>query len=157
MNMVISPAPVRVALRVAADPARAFDVFTSGMGRWWNKSHSVGTSPQRDVVMEPRPGGRWLERGEDGSECEWGRVLVWEPPSRLVLAWQLNAEWRFDPAFETELELRFEADGEHFTRVDLEHRNLERFGAKAEAVRASIGSAEGWPGLLDRYAGALKA
>ena len=82
---------------------------------------------------------------------------MWEPPSRLVLAWQLNADWRFDPGFETELELRFEPDGDDFTRVALEHRNLERFGGKAEAVRASIGSAEGWPGLLDRYAAALKA
>ncbi len=157
MNLVINPAPIRLALRVEANPARAFDVFTSGMGRWWNKSHSVGSSSQRDVVVEPRAGGRWFERGEDGSECDWGRVLVWESPSRLVLAWQLNADWRFDPGFETELELRFEPDGDNFTRVDLEHRNLERFGGKAEAVRASICSAEGWPGLLDRYAAALKA
>jgi uncharacterized protein YndB with AHSA1/START domain len=157
MNVVIKPAPVRVALRIEAKPAGAFEMFTSGMGRWWNKSHSLGTSLQRDVIIEPRPGGRWFERGEDGSESDWGRVLVWEPPSRLVLAWQLNADWRFDPSLETELELRFKPDGEHFTRVELEHRNLERFGDKAEAVRASIGAAEGWPGLLRRYADAFKS
>ena len=156
MNVAMRPAPVRVPLRVAAKPARAFEMFTSGIGQWWNKSHSVGTSPQQDVVIEPRRGGRWFERGEDGSECEWGRVLVWEPPSRLVLAWQLNAEWRFDPTFETELELRFKPDGGDFTHVELEHRNLDRFGEKAEAVRASIGSPEGWPGLLGRFAEALK-
>jgi hypothetical protein len=85
-----------------------------------------------------------------------GPASSWEPRARLVLAWRLKAEWRFDPAFEMELELRFKPDREDFAGVDLEH-DLERFGARAEAIRASIGSAEGWPGLLDGYAGALKA
>jgi uncharacterized protein YndB with AHSA1/START domain len=156
MNVMITPAPVRVSHRVEASPARAFDVFTSGMGRWWNKSHSIGASPQADVVIEPKAGGRWFERGEDGSETEWGRVLVWEPPSRVVMAWQLDGDWRYDPAFVTELEIRFEPDGGG-TRVELEHRNLERYGDKAEAVRAAVMSPEGWPGLLRRYEEALAA
>ena len=104
--------------------------------------------------MEPRAGGRWFERGEDGTECDWGRVLVWEPPSRVVLAWQISAEWKFDPGLQTEVEVRFIAEGPKLTRVEFEHRNLERYGDKAEAVRKSISSDGGWPGLLAAYAAA---
>src|SRR5215217_2296890 len=116
------PAPVRKSLRVNASPARAFEVFTGGMGRCWPGNHSIGKSALRDAVVEPRAGGRWFERGEDGSECEWGRVLAWEQPSRLVLAWQIDAQWRFDPSFVTEVEIRFIPDGDG-TRLELEHRD----------------------------------
>ena len=105
--------------------------------------------------MEPRVGGRWFERGEDGSECEWGRVLAWEPPARLVLAWQVDAQWRFDPDFITEVEVRFIPEGDA-TRVELEHRNIERFGAQAEATRSALDSPDGWSGLLERFAASLQ-
>jgi uncharacterized protein YndB with AHSA1/START domain len=154
MPLEILPAPVRKTLQVKAGQARAFEVFTTGMGRWWPPSHSIGKSPQKDAVMEPRAGGRWFERGEDGTECDWGRVLVWEPPSRVVLAWQISAEWKFDPGLQTEVEVRFIAEGPKLTRVEFEHRNLERYGDKAEAVRKSISSDGGWPGLLAAYAAA---
>ncbi len=150
-NLTIKVAPVRQHIRVAATPERAFEIFASRMGRWWNPSHSINASPQKDVVIEGRAGGRWFEVGGDGSECEWGKVLVWDPPARLVLAWQLNAEWKYDSALVTELELQFAPDGAGFTRVDLEHRNLERYGEKAEAVAASLSSPDGWGGLLRRY------
>ncbi len=152
MTVSVVPAPVRHSLNVKAAPERAFAVFTAGMGRWWNPSHSIGASPLKDVVIEPRVGGRWFERGADGAECDWGRLLVWEPPARLVLAWQVDAEWRFDPALVTELELRFLPEGVEATRVELEHRNLERHGAGWEGVRDGIAAGDGWPLYLRRYA-----
>jgi uncharacterized protein YndB with AHSA1/START domain len=127
------------------------------MGKWWLKSNSIGSSPLMDVIIEPRAGGRWFERGEDGSECVWGKVIAWDPPNRIVLAWQLNGEWRYDAGLITELEIQFLAAGENATQVELEHRNLERYGDKAEAMAAALGSDSGWPGLLERYAGQLKS
>ena len=151
MNTTIAPAPVRRSVRVKAKPEKAFDIFTARMGGWWLKSHSINASPQKEIVMEPRPGGRWFERGEDGSECQWGHVLAWEPPKRVLLAWQIGGDWKFDPNLVTELEVRFipESSG---TRVELEHRNIERFGDHAEAVRAAFESPEGWGGLLESFA-----
>ena len=93
----ISPAPIRKSIRVKAAQGRAFEVFVGHMGQWWLKGHSLLKSPQMDVVVEPRDGGRWFEVGEDDSEQDWGRVLLWSPPSRVVLAWQLTADWASDP------------------------------------------------------------
>jgi uncharacterized protein YndB with AHSA1/START domain len=152
MNFTIVPAAVKKSVRVAADQQRAFEVFARGMGRWWPKSHSIGSSPQADVVIEPRAGGRWYEKAEDGSECEWGRVLEWDPPGRLLLAWQINGEWKYDAGLVTEVEVRFIREGNGSTLVELEHRNLDRFGDKQEKVAKSIGSDEGWTGLLRTYA-----
>jgi uncharacterized protein YndB with AHSA1/START domain len=153
MTLTVKIAPVRKTVRVTASKDVAFDIFASRMGRWWNPSHSINEtkSPLKDVIIEPRVGGRWYEVGEDGSQCEWGRVLVWEPPSKLVLAWQLNGQWRFDPDFITEVEVRFTPEDNGVTRVDLEHRNLDRFGEAAEAVREAIDSPEGWSGLLANF------
>ena len=88
----ISPAPIRKTLLVKADVHRSFQAFTNRMGSWWPRSHSIAASPTVDVIIEPRAGGRWYERGQDGSESEWGKVLHWEPPARLVLAWQLEIQ-----------------------------------------------------------------
>lgn len=152
----IQPAPVRKTIHVRTTPDRAFDVFTRNMTRWWPRTHSIAASPLAEVVVEPQVGGRWFERGEDGSECDWGRVLAWEPPGRLMLAWQIDPQWRFNPDLVTEVELRFTADGEG-TRVELEHRNLERMGEHAEAARAAYDSENGWSGLLDGFAAAADA
>ena len=157
MNTTVStPAyvePVIRSVHVAATPARAFEVFSTGIGRWWIPTHSIlpSKSPQASVTIEPRVGGRWYERGEDGSECDWGHVLAWEPPRRLVLAWQLDAQWEFDPALVTEVEVRFEPAPGGGTDVTLEHRCLERYGAGAEAARSGLASEGGWSGLLERY------
>lgn len=148
----IRPAPVRKSIVVKADIARAFEVFTGRMALWGPASHSIGTSPQKDVVLEPRAGGRWFERGEDGSESEWGKVLAWEPPSRLLLAWQIDGSWKYNPEFLTEVAVTFTTLSPDTTRVELEHRNLERFGDQLETVRAALESDEGWSGLLKRYA-----
>jgi uncharacterized protein YndB with AHSA1/START domain len=94
MNRTVTVAPVRKSINVAAAPDRAFHVFTAGMSRWWIKSHSINKkSPIKDIVIEPKAGGRWYERGEDGSTCDWGRVLSWEPPTRLVLSWEITADF----------------------------------------------------------------
>lgn len=153
----VTPAPVRKSLRVQVPPARAFAVFTADMGRWWPRTHSINASPLAEVVMEPRAGGRWFERGEDGSEGAWGQVLAWEPPHRLLLAWQIGADWRHDPGLATEVELRFVPDGPDATRVELEHRGVERFGAAADAMRGALDSAGGWICLLEAFRASAEA
>ncbi|WP_119275228.1 SRPBCC family protein [Taklimakanibacter deserti] len=156
MNRQISPAPVRKTVTVKAGIERAFAIFTQDMGRWWLKSHSLNpATTQKDVVIEPRPQGRWYEIGADGTECQWGHVIDWDPPRRLLLAWQLSPDWQFDPALITEVEVRFTSEGADTTRVDLEHRLLERFGERAEKMRQSFDDKQGWPGLLEAYAMAI--
>ena len=149
--------PVVKTVRVAATQTRAFDVFTASMGRWWLPTHSINATKAliADVVIEPRSGGRWYERGVDGSECDWGHVIVWEPPKRLVLAWQIDADWKFNPKLLTEVEVRFDAQSQGATQVTLEHRFLDRYGEAGASVRESIDSPEGWTALLDRFAKAL--
>ena len=139
---------VRKEIVVEAPQERAFRVFTEGIDKWWPKAHHIGKVEMQAAVMEPRVGGRWYERGTDGSECLWGKVLVYEPPRRLVLAWQINAQWQYDEAFSTEVEVRFTSEGPKRTRVELEHRDLERFGEAQEAVRKAFESGGGWPELL---------
>lgn len=152
MIATITPAPIRKTVQVTASADRAFTFFTARMGRWWPHAHTLLGAPQEDVVIEPRSGGRWYERGVDGSEYNWGRVLAWEPPDRIVLAWQLDADWRYDPDLITEVEVRFVALGAEATRVELEHRRLENYGARAAEARERLDSPEAWTGTLDRYA-----
>lgn len=157
MNLTIKPAPVRKRLHVNTTPERAFAVFTARMHAWWPLDHSLlQGKPRQDVIIEPRSGGRWFERATDGSECTWGRVLAWEPPGRVLLAWQIDATWRFDPDFVTEVEIRFIPEG-GATRVELEHRNLERYGDAAETMRATFNSPNGWSTGLERFAAAANA
>ena len=145
---------VRTEVVVEAPADRAFRVFTEKMETWWPASHHIGKSELKSIVLERRANGRWAEIGVDGAECNWGRVLVWDPPKRLVLAWQLTSTWQFDEAFVTEVEVSFTPMGAGKTRVELEHRNLERFGMDEEAIRKSVGSDGGWPMILRRYADA---
>ncbi len=141
---------------VEAPADRAFRIFTEKFDQWWPRGHHIGKADMKTAVMETRANGRWYEVGVDGSECDWGRVLVWDPPRRVVLAWQLNGKWEYDPLLVTEVEVTFTPLGAGSTRVELEHRNLERFGEHEEAVRKSIGADEGWGGLLRLYAEAAR-
>jgi uncharacterized protein YndB with AHSA1/START domain len=150
-RLEIRPAPINRSVVVKAEVERSFAAFTGRMGRWWPRSHSIGSAPMADVIVEPRVGGRWYERSGDGAECEWGKVLAWDPPGRLILAWQLDANWKYDPALVLEVEITFTALQGGMTRVDLEHRNLERYGDKAAAVRDAIGSDRGWLGILKSF------
>ncbi|HEU4408268.1 MAG TPA: SRPBCC family protein [Polyangiaceae bacterium] len=137
-------------ITVEAPAERAFRVFTANMGAWWPREHHIGKSALKDCVIEPRVGGRWYEVTEDGESCDWGKVLAWEPPTRLVLAWQLNAQFAYDPSFVTEVEVRFTALGPKRTRVDFEHRDIERFGPMAAKLREEMGG--GWAGILASFA-----
>ncbi len=148
---------VRKTVVVEASRERCFEVFTTRFDTWWPREHHIGGVDMAEAVMERREDGRWYERGVDGSECDWGRVLAYEPPSRLVLAWQINGQWQYDPSLVTEVEVTFTALDARRTEVSLEHRNLDRFGADADAMRAAFTSDGGWNGLLQRFAGAAGA
>jgi len=144
---------VRKHLVVDAPCARAFEVFTAEFDSWWPPSHHIGKADLLAAVIEPRVGGRWYEKGVDGSECEWGRVLAWEPPTRLVLSWQLNGQWELDadPSHASEIEVHFTPEGDTRTRIDFEHRHIER-SVYAAQLRDGVDSPAGWTGLLARFA-----
>jgi uncharacterized protein YndB with AHSA1/START domain len=144
--------PVVVAIDVRRGIEEAFRVFTAEIGAWWPvAAHSVEPDKVETVVLEPRAGGRLYERWHDGGQADWGRVLAWEPPARLLLAWSPNP----DRPAPTEVEVRFVAVEPDHTRVELEHRGWERLGALAAQARSSYEG--GWPGVLDAFAGAAMA
>ena len=142
--------PITATAAVGLPVDQAFRVFTEQFTAWWPHQYHIGKAEVAEILLEPQVGGRWFERGVDGSECDWGRVLVWEPPHRVVLEWQISAAWQFDPDVHTEVEVRFVSDGDR-TRVELEHRGLESLGAAAEMTRGIFDSPTGWAGLLDRF------
>ncbi len=148
---------VRHTITVDAPQEKAFAVFTEGHDRWWPRSHKIGRAALEEAVLEGRKGGRWYERGVDGSECDWGRVLVWEPPSRLVLAWQITGEWAYDADLLTEVEVLFVPEGLDRTRIELQHRGLDAYGDRLGEMRDTFSSPGGWPGLLERFAAAAAA
>ncbi|MFT3710942.1 MAG: SRPBCC domain-containing protein [Archangium sp.] len=145
---------------VKAAPERAFRMFTAGIDRWWPREHHIGKSPMKELLIEPKKDGRWYAKCVDGSECDTGRVLVWEPPSRLVLTWQITSQWQFDANFVTEIEVRFTPEGSKHTRVDFEHRNLDRYGEATEGIIGQLNNPKGgWGSIMHTYATttALKA
>jgi uncharacterized protein YndB with AHSA1/START domain len=150
---VIDPNSVRKVVIVQAAPETAWRVFTEKMGTWWPLAiYKIGTAKAVDAVVEPYVGGRWYERGDDGSSCDWGRVLSWEPPSRLVLSWDIGADWQPDPALNTEIEVRFIADGRNATRVEFEHRHLDRYGARRDEMRRIFETEGDWGRVLASFA-----
>ena len=149
--------PIRKEVLVATTPERAFHVFTDGIDRWWPREHHIGSSPLAREVLEPGVGGRWYGVSDDGTECEVGKVLRWEPPARLVLAWQIGADWKYDARFVTEIEVTFTAEGPRSTRGVLEHRDLHRYGVAAEALRKEMDSQGGWGITMERFAVAASA
>lgn len=152
-----SYAPVVRTITVAAPQERAFKVFTEQFGTWWPREYSIGEAEMADFVLEPKVGGRWYEVGVDGKECDTGRVTAYEPPDRVVFAWQLDGMWQFDPdiAHASEVEVRFIAEGPHSTRVELEHRGFENHGDGAEGVHGGVDNPQGWSYCLDRFAQAV--
>ena len=150
MTETAALAPVRKSVHVKAPIAHAFEVFTSGLTRWWPHDHGVGKKPIQKVLMEPRLGGRWLEISQDGAETPVATITVWEPPQRFVMLWQVNAKWLPDATMKSEVEVRFVADGPEATHVELVHHKFETMGAEAGAsMRRDVDG--GWPGLMDRF------
>lgn len=139
---------------VSLPPAQAFEFFTGSMNRWWPSEYHIGGADMVDTVLEPWVGGRWYERGADGSECDWGRVLAWEPPHRLVVTWQINGHWRFDddPRHASEIEVRFTPDGLDQTTVDLDHRHLDRLVDGQTMHDQIVQAGGGWSAVLERFA-----
>lgn len=154
----VAPLTVRKTLEVRAPLAIAFRVFAEDMTSWWDlESHHVGKAKAVAAVVEPFAGGRWFERGEDGSECDWGKVLAWEPPGLLLLQWQLDADFKYDARLHTEVEVRFTALDDGRTHVALEHRLLEAYGEKAALMQSILGSEGGWTALVAAYGRAADA
>lgn len=146
--------PVRESVVVGLAPEQAFELFTARLGTWWPHSHQIAARPFVEAVIEPAVGGRWYERDAEGDECDWGRVLVWEPPRRLVLSWAFTSRFKPepDPARASEVEIRFRAH-EEGTIVELEHRHFERHGDGGEQMRASVSDPNGWPAVLQAFRG----
>ena len=149
---------VRSAIVVEAPIERAFRVFTEDFDRVKPREHNMLGVEIAETVFEPRPGGRVYDRGVDGSEYQWARVLEIEPPDRLVFSWDISPQWQLESDHEktSEVEVRFIAESADRTRVELEHRNLDRHGDGWESVRDAVGGEDGWPLYLGRY-GALFA
>ena len=147
------PNSVKKVVSVQAAPEIAWRIFTEKMGAWWPlTTYKIGKANAVDAVLEPHVGGRWYERGDDGSTCDWGRVLLWDPPSRLVLTWDISADWQPDPALNTEIEVRFIAEGKTATRVEFEHRRLDRYGARRDEMRRVYDTEGDWGKLLGSFA-----
>ena len=145
---------VRQQIVVEAPIERAFDVFAKKFGSFKPPEHNLLAVPIAETVFEPRVGGHLYDRGVDGSECRWARVLAYEPPHRVVFSWDISPEWRIetDPSKASEVEVRFFSETPTRTRVELEHRHLERHGHGWEGVRDGVAAQQGWPLYLQRYA-----
>jgi uncharacterized protein YndB with AHSA1/START domain len=144
--------PIRKEVVVDVDPDRAFEIFTADMTSWWPSAHHIGSAPIETIVVEPHAGGRWYTRHQDGTETATGSVSAWDPPTRLVLTWQVGADWRYHSELVTTVELRFLEAGPGRTRVLLEHRDLEAFGPEAERMRQTFEQPGAWEATLTAFA-----
>jgi uncharacterized protein YndB with AHSA1/START domain len=147
-------AVVHKSVRVQGSVERAFSIFVEQMETWWPAEHHIGKQAFQCIIVEPRVGGRWYERDAQGSECNWGSVLAWEPPQRVTLGWHLGTEWKFDPdpAKASEVEIRFTAKNPSSTQVDLVHSKLERHGEGYEQLLAALRGPEAWSRVLADFA-----
>ena len=143
--------PIRRDVVVEVGQARAFELFTAEMTSWWPAEHHIGSAPIAEVVVEPRVGGRWFTRHQDGTETSTGVVTAWQPPERLALTWQIGADWQFHDDLVTAVELRFLPEDPGRTRVVLEHRDLGAFGPHAAAMREMFDSPGAWDATLAAY------
>ena len=151
------PITVRHDVVVNAPVERAFRVFTERFGDFKPPEHNLLAAAIAETVFEPRVGGHIYDRAVDGSECRWARILAYEPPARVVFSWDIGPQWQVetDPELTSEVEVRFVAEGPDRTRVELEHRHLDRHGPGWQAVSDGVAHDEGWPLYLTRYAALL--
>jgi uncharacterized protein YndB with AHSA1/START domain len=153
----ISESTVRKSVTVNAPIKLAFEVFTTRFDAWWPRSHHVAQVEMAEAVLEQHAGGRWYERGVDGSESEWGAVLEFDPPNHVALSWHLDGEFRYDadPQHASRVDISFTEDSPRTTRVELAHSQLDRHGDGWRQLRDGISSEGGWQSLLDLYAGVV--
>ena len=158
MSTQAQEASVRAHVVVEAPIERAFRVFTKDFGRFKPPEHNLLEVELAETVFEPREGGHLYDRGVDGSECRWARVLAYEPPNRVVISWDISPQWQLETDLEktSEVEVRFVSETPERTRVELEHRNLQRHGAGWEGERDAVRSEGGWPLYLRRFADLFK-
>ena len=156
MSTQTTATSVQTSVVVDVPIERAFSVYTEGISTWWPREHHILQAELADTVFEPRPGGHVYDRGVDGSECRWARVLAYEPPTRIVFSWDISLQWQIesDPKRTSEVEVRFIAEGPNRTRVELEHRNLDRHGEGWEQMRDAVASPDGWRLGLGNFAAA---
>jgi uncharacterized protein YndB with AHSA1/START domain len=148
---------VRREVVVPVSAERAFEIFTARMTSWWPAEHHIGSAPIEEIVIEPHEGGRWYTRHTDGSETSTGHVVAWEPGERLVITWQIGADWKYHVDLVTTIELRFVAEAPDRTRVLLEHRDLEAYGQDAERMRDTFEQPGAWQATMTAFAGAAGA
>src|SRR5262245_19373104 len=152
MTVDVQDLLVRKSIVIHAPAEDVFDVFVAHHDAWWPREHHIGKTERFTAKVEPFAGGRWYERGDDGTECNWGRVLVFEPPTRIVLRWDINAQWQYDPEIGNEVEVRFVVEAPERTRVELEHRKIERYADQAAMMHAIFDSPEGWTATVQALA-----
>lgn len=154
MSTQAADTSVRHSVTVEAPIEHAFKVFTEDFGKFKPAEHNLLRAPIAETVFEHRVGGHIYDRGSDGSECRWARVLAYDPPNRVLLSWDISPQWQIesDPSKASEWEVRFTAETPHRTRVDIEHRHLERHGAGWSSVRDGVAGEQGWPLYLRRFA-----
>ena len=159
MNRHLPISSVKHSITVDVPIERAFRVFVEDFGSFKPREHNMLSVPIAETILEPHVGGHIIDRGTDGSECRWARVLAYEPPNRLLMSWDISPQWQVetDPTRTSEWEVRFTPEGESRTRVDLEHRNLDRHGAGWESERDGVSGDQGWPLYLARYANVVAA
>src|SRR5687768_3629261 len=156
VTMQESEAVVKKSVVVKASIEHCFEVFTARFDSWWPREHKIGKAALEKAVLEPRAGGRYYERCVDGSECDWGTVLEFSPPNRVVLAWHLDPSWSYDPNPEraSRVEVTFADAGDGTTRVELVHSHIERHGTGWQKIRDSVNAADGWSEILGRFGAA---
>lgn len=159
MTTQILESSVRKSIVVEAPIERAFGVFTEQIGSWWPEDHHILQAELAEMVFEPRAGGHVYDCGVDGSECRWARVLAYEPPNRILISWDISLQWQLetDPEKTSEIEVQFVAEGPSRTRVELEHRGLERHGEGWRQMRDAVGSPNGWSRGLQQFADAARS
>ena len=150
---------VNAAVRVEVSAEPAFEVFVDELASWWPREYTWSQDVLEDIGIEPHEGGLCFERGPQGFRCDWGRVLIWDPPRRLVLGWQISPrrEPEPDPAKASEVEVRFDREEGGVTRVRLEHRDFDRHGEGSAGYAQMLAAPAGWPFLLDRFSAACAA
>ena len=149
---------VRKQVVVNVPAEQAFTAFTERFGDFKPPEHNLLAVAIAETVFEPRVGGHIYDRAIDGSECRWARILAYEPPARVVFSWDISPQWQVetDPELTSEVEVRFVAEGSDRTRVELEHRHLDRHGPGWQSVREGVNDSQGWPLYLARYAALLE-